>query len=305
MNLRLGTRGSDLAMAQSRSVAAALHAAGHEVELVVVRTSGDQNRDVPFAEVGEPGIFVRELESALLRGDVDLAVHSYKDLPSVMPDALAVAAVPAREDPADVLLVRAERSGEAGGLAGLASGAIVGTASARRQAWIRQVRPDVQVEMLRGNVPTRLSRLRDGGYDAILLAAAGLDRLLAVGVLDAGSFTGIQRQRLAPTEFVPAPTQGAIAVQVETARTDVVAAVATIDDPDLAPAIRAERALQARVEAGCQVAFGAYAQRSGDGALELIAALELDGGVRACTGQGQDPLELAGRLADDLLGVGR
>ena len=178
--LRLGTRGSDLALTQSSTIADALRASGHDVELAIIKTAGDRTVAVPFAAIGPQGVFVREIEQALLDGSIDLAVHSFKDLPTTSPHELTIAAVPPRHDPADLLLVRsAALARDADTWLPLAAGARVGTASARRRVWLTHFRADLVIEPLRGNVPTRIRKLTEGDYDAIVLAAAGVDRLQA------------------------------------------------------------------------------------------------------------------------------
>ncbi len=177
MNLRLGTRGSALALVQAGRVARRLQELGHATVTTVISTAGDRAADRAFADVGAFGVFVRDLEGALLDGRIDLAVHSYKDLPSISPAALMVAAVPERADAADVLLVRREALAEWGDGLPLRAGARVGTSAARRHALLRAIRPDLKIGLLRGNVPTRVAALTSGQFDAIVLAAAGLDRL--------------------------------------------------------------------------------------------------------------------------------
>src|SRR5688572_3477348 len=178
--LRLGTRGSELARTQSETVAAALRRQGLAVELTIIKTSGDQNTTATFGSIGPQGVFVREIEQALVERHVELAVHSFKDLPTKSPAELTIAAVPARVDPAVLLLVRrAALAGAAGDWLPLKSAARVGTASARRRVWLTHFRPDLVIEPLRGNVPTRVRRLEDGHFDAIVLAAAGVERLQA------------------------------------------------------------------------------------------------------------------------------
>lgn len=295
MKVRIGTRGSALARAQSGDVAARLRERGHDAELVVVSTTGDRISDRAFAEVGTFGVFVRELESALLGGSIDAAVHSYKDLPSRMPPGLAIAAVPERLDAADVILVRRDAlAADRGGLP-LAHGARVGTSAARRRALILDARPDLIPALLRGNVPTRVRALTDGNFDAIVLAAAGLERLARA--------SGEQRftigddtvtVRLDPARFVPAPSQGAIAVQV---REDDVAtrdAISALDDPTCRRALAAERAVLALAEGGCTLPFGAWCRVAADGALTLTVALGLaDGTLARHTAMGHDAQAVA------------
>src|SRR5512135_1713129 len=177
MRLRIGTRESALARAQAGDVARRLQAAGHETETIVIATTGDRVVDRAFGQVGSFGVFVREIESALREGRVDLAVHSYKDLPSRSPEGLVIAAVPERLDPADVLLARPEVAEFGAAGIPLRQGTTVGTAAARRQALLAEARPDLAVGLLRGNVPTRVRALVDGRFGAIVLAAAGLARL--------------------------------------------------------------------------------------------------------------------------------
>jgi hydroxymethylbilane synthase len=295
VTLKLGTRGSDLARTQAATVAARLEALGHSTELELIRTSGDRSSAPSFGAIGPQGVFVREIEQALADGRVDLAVHSYKDLPTKSPDGLAIAAVPARLDPADVLVVREThyRPGAAA-LLPLAEGARVGTAAARRRAWLMHFRPDLVVESVRGNVPTRLARLGDGQFDAIVLAAAGVDRLVAGSHALDGAFDGLVRIRLDPERFVPAPAQGALAVQCRRGDARVTGVVSPLDDPASRAAVDAERKLLALAEAGCDAAFGAYCRPAGDG-FELIAMLERAGRIVTAAVQHTEPGLLAER----------
>jgi len=292
--LVVGTRGSALALAQARWTRARLAELGQACRLEIVRTTGDADTTRPFVELGAPGLFVRELESALLEGRVDLAVHSYKDLPADSPEELVVMAVPEREDPRDRLLIRPEFHDESAGGLPLARSARVGTASARRRALVADLRPDLECGLLRGNVPTRLRKLLDGEHDAILLAAAGLQRLDRAAA--AGEGEALERGELIeldldPTSFVPAPSQGALALQVrrDDARTSEL--VARLDDAGAHRAVVAERELLALVEAGCQVPFGAWARGATE--LELFTALEVDGRLRRARVTGADPAALA------------
>jgi hydroxymethylbilane synthase len=306
MTLKLGTRGSDLALTQARWVAAALANHGVETELVVISTSGDRSEAPSFGAIGPQGVFVREIEQALLDAAIDIAVHSYKDLPTQSPAGLVVAATPARRDVADWLICRrnaarhdpaAARVGSrrdtarVGSLAGgaaldalaksaLAEGARVGTSSARRQSWLRSLRPDLDIQPLRGNVPTRLKRLASGDYDAIVLAGAGIERLDEAGDLLAPILAGLVRTRLDPERFVPAPAQGALALQCrrDDAGTGALEALAAVADADTAIAVALEREALRLAEGGCDAAFGAWARRAGDGH-ELIVMAERDARV--------------------------
>jgi len=277
MKLRLGTRGSELALAQSNAVAARLAALGHEVELTVIRTAGDASSALAFADIGAPGVFVREIELALLEERIELAVHSYKDLPTASPDELTIAAIPWREDPADVLLINpgASSSGLTG-LAAVKSGLRIGTSSTRRAAWIKDTRQDLQIIPLRGNVPTRIRKLRSGDYDAIVLAAAGLRRLEKTSANIESLLDGLDLQRLEPNSFVPAPSQGAIAVQCKRTRLDVLAELVKLDDPNARLAADLERHVLALANGGCGIALGVHCELQADGGIQLTAMLERD-----------------------------
>lgn len=253
--LRLGTRGSLLATTQSGQVADALRALGLEVELVVVRTEGDDLR-VPLDAPSRPGAFVAALRDELLAGTVDLVVHSYKDLPSEPLPGLVVAAVPVRQPAHDVLVTR-----DGTDLAGLTAGAVVGTSSPRRAAALARHRPDLQVVGLRGNVDTRLAAVDSGRVDAAVLAAAGLGRL------------GRSRGVALPTSvLLPAPAQGALAVECRVG--ELVPVLAQLDDAAARLTVTAERAVLRGIEAACTTAIGALATRDGD---ELALEAELTG----------------------------
>lgn len=247
--LRLATRGSQLALAQSQQVADAVtKASGLPVELVVISTRGDRVTDRPLAQVGGKGLFTKELEEALLAGAVEFAVHSMKDMPTDQPAGLGFAAVPARVDPRDVLVGAT--------LGELPTGAVVGTGSLRRARQLKDLRPDLRIEGIRGNVDTRVQKQRDGLYDAIVLAAAGLRRLGRVG--DAAAF-------LEPEQMLPAVGQGALALQIRLDRTEVQRALAPIACRDTARAVEAERAFLNAISGGCSVPAACYATVEGDG----------------------------------------
>ncbi|KAB2959976.1 MAG: hydroxymethylbilane synthase, partial [Thermoanaerobaculia bacterium] len=270
--LRLGTRGSDLALWQSRHVAARIAAlpGAPEVELVVIRTAGDNIADVPLSQVAGKAFFTREIEEALLSGEVDLAVHSLKDLATEMPSGLAIGAVLERQDPRDVLLAAAPVT-----LDTLPAGARVGTSSLRRKALLARARPDLVAVELRGNVPTRIRRLLEGRYDAIVLAAAGVNRL---------GLTAEVREHLDPERFLPAVAQGAMAVQLRSADSETTRWVASLDDGPTRASTAAERALLGRLEGGCQIPVGAFAEVAG-GKLRLRAAVCALDGRRVVAGQ--------------------
>jgi hydroxymethylbilane synthase len=295
MKVRIGTRGSALALAQSGDVAARLRAHGHDAELVVVSTTGDRVTDRAFADVGAFGVFVRELEVALLEGSIDAAVHSYKDVPSRMPLGLVIGAVPERVDAADVLLVRRAAHRATRGALPLDTGARVGTSATRRRALLLDARPDLVTDLLRGNVPTRVRALSEGKFDAIVLAAAGLERLArAEGEHRLVLPDDVVAVRLDPAAFVPAPSQGAIAVQVRENDMAARKAVAELDEPACRRAVQTERAALHLADGGCTLPFGAWCTTAENGMLTLTAALGLeDGSIARSTVTGADPQPVA------------
>lgn len=305
MRIRLGTRASQLAMVQARSVAAGLAGSGHRVEIVPISTVGDRVLDRDFSEIGSFGVFAREIEEALLAHTIDLAVHSYKDLPTRGPSGLAVVAVPERVDPSDVLVVRREALAEDGEIP-LRPCSLVGTSSVRRRAFLEEMRPDLRFESLRGNVPTRVRRLAEGAYDAIVLAAAGLSRLLndADGETPFTMPADVDVVRLDPRRFVPAPSQGAIAVQARADDIAIRVAARDVDVLRMHSGLRAERALLALSEAGCTFPLGAWCEADLGGSLVLHAAMQGgDGVVRRVVSCGEDPDRVAAVAWADLSGV--
>lgn len=295
--LVIASRGSELALWQSRAVQSALAEAGaaDEVEIRVVRTTGDRIQDVPLAKIGDKGLFTKELDAALLAGEADLAVHSLKDVPTRLPGGLRLAAVTRREDPRDVLLLP---PGGSGTLSSLPAGARVGTSSLRRRAQLRAMRPDLDVADLRGNLNTRLAKLDRGEYDAILLAAAGVVRL---GWADRiASF-------LDPADWLPAVGQGALAVVVREDRAEVADALAELHDADTAACTAAERTLLRALEGGCQVPIGALGTvDGGDVVLDaLVSGLDGDPMLRVRErGPSADAESIGRRAADALLARG-
>ncbi len=271
--LRLGTRGSDLALWQARRIASRIHEElGVGCRIVIVTTQGDRIQHVAFHKMEGKGFFTKELQEALLEGRIDLVVHSLKDLPTEEPDGLTVAALPERDRPADLLLARRglldpDRPG-----LDLPAGTLVGTSSLRRAAQVLAASPRVRIEALRGNVPTRVDKLRRGGYDAILVAAAGVARL----ELD---LADLDRREMSPDEMLPAPGQGTLAV--ETRRDDPSAEILRrLHDPALARTVAAERKLLGLLGGGCHLPLGCLARDAG-GRLELEAVLgEVDHEIR-------------------------
>jgi hydroxymethylbilane synthase len=289
--IRIGTRGSALALWQAEHVKARLAALGHEVELRVITTTGDRLLDRRLESVGGKGAFLKEIEDAMLAGEVDLAVHSLKDVPTVLPDGLSLCAVLERADPRDALLSSGLR------LAELPAGARMGTTSLRRQALVRAMRPDLVLADLRGNVDTRIQRLREGRrFDAILLAMAGLTRL---------GRAGEATEALDPRQFVPAPGQGAIALECRDGDGAVREAVAPLDHAPTARAVAAERAFLEALGGGCNVPLGAHAFGV-DGGLELVAFVAAVEGAGLLRGErrGSDPRDLGRALAEDLMSRG-
>lgn len=267
VTLRIASRGSELALWQARAVEAALRTADPEtaIKIQVVRTTGDRILDVPLARIGDKGLFTKEIDDALLRGDADLAVHSLKDVPTRLPEGLSIAAVTTREDPRDVL-IRRDRS--AGGLADLPPGAKVGTSSLRRRAQLRALRPDLEVVDLRGNLNTRLAKLDAGGYDAILLAAAGVLRLGWAERISA---------YLEVDAWLPAVGQGALAVVTRTDAPEIRERVGILHDPAAAAATAAERAFLHALEGGCQIPIGAIGTVDADTLTLHGLVADLDG----------------------------
>ncbi|MED5535323.1 MAG: hydroxymethylbilane synthase [Pseudomonadota bacterium] len=296
MKIRIGTRGSHLARTQSTTVASELERLGHEIELIIIKTAGDRSTATSFGDIGPQGVFVREIEQALLDKVVDIAVHSYKDLPTQSPNELTIAAVPARLDAADALVMRKDAVTKDDQELPIAPGMKIGTASVRRQAWIKHLRPDITVEPTRGNVPTRIGRLKEG-FDGVVLAAAGLQRLKASTLTDAPDLNleDVVIKRILPDVFVPAPAQGALAVQCRNADTKLLDVLQKLDDADTRRCIYAERVLLERVEGGCDLAFGAYAtpDNSFDGGFQLISLLEHNGKLLRSKARGADPITLA------------
>jgi len=297
--IRIGTRASLLARTQAGLVAAMVgERLGRGAELVEVTTEGDctQTAGTPLEQAGGTGVFVSALRDALLRGDVDVAVHSLKDLPTAAPDGIALAAVPSREDPRDVVVARDGLT-----LGELPAGSRVGTGSPRRVAQLHALGLSLDVVGVRGNVDTRIRKVRSGEYDAVLLARAGLAR---IGRLEEVT------EVLDPLQMLPAPGQGALAVECR-AGDDLVTALAVLDDHGTRAAVEAERALLATLEGGCSAPIGALAEVvEGDDGEELwirAIALSTDGGLSvrmSATGDPKDAAGLGARLAKEMLADG-
>ena len=293
--IRIGTRGSPLALAQAHEVRRRLIAAHGTpeslIEIVVIRTSGDRIEDRPLSEIGGKGLFTKEIEEALLAGGIDLAVHSMKDMPTVLPDGLEISSHLPREDVRDAFL-----SPRAATLADLPPGAVVGTSSLRRQAQVLRARPDLRVVPFRGNVETRLRKLGDGVADATLLACAGLRRL---GLADKITAT------LSTNDFLPAVAQGAIGIEIRSGDDRARALLAPLDDADTSLCIMAERAMLARLDGSCRTPIAGLAQLSA-GTLTLRAMILSPDGRDAHGTQRQgrpaDGPAMGRDAADELLG---
>ncbi|WP_405062393.1 hydroxymethylbilane synthase [Kribbella sp. NBC_01505] len=289
--IRLGTRRSALATAQANLVADQLRALGHEVELVPIVTTGDVNL-APMQQIGGTGVFVSALRDALMAREIDIAVHSLKDLPTIPVEGLTVGAIPLREDPRDVLVARDGLT-----LGELQQGALVGTGSARRVAMIEGLGLGLELTGIRGNVDTRIKLVTDGKLDAVVLARAGLSRL--------GRLAEVT-ETLDPIQVLPAPGQGALGIECRADDTEVLAALAPLEDPATRAAVTAERQMMATLEAGCSAPVGALAEvvEGEDGPeLWLRGALGQDDGVRRLSANGpvDDPVSLGIALANELL----
>jgi len=293
--LRIATRASELALWQANFVADELTSRHPDlqVELVPMTTRGDQLLDRPLAAIGGKGLFLKELEQALLDGRADIAVHSMKDVPAEMPAGLVLPVVLARHDPRDALV-----SNHFEQLDQLPQGAVVGTSSLRRQAQLKRLRPDLQIKDLRGNVNTRLGKLDAGDYDAIILAAAGLDRLgMAVRI----------RQRIDPETSLPAVAQGVIGIECRQADAAVKTTIEGVNHPDTAVCVAAERSFSARLGGSCQIPLAAHAVLDG-GWVKLQALVASPDGSEVVSGDNQGPVTAAAdlglALAERLLAQG-
>ncbi len=296
--MKIGTRGSDLAMWQARLVRALLHEkAGVEAEIVVIKTTGDADQTTSFDKMEGKGFWTKEIEAALLEGTVDLAVHSLKDLQTTMPHGLALGAVLNRADRRDILLMRPECRDDTQFLY-LKRGATVGTTSARRVAQLQYLRPDLDVQPLRGNVPTRVRKVREGNYDAIMIAAAGVDRLEL-------SLDGLVVSRLPETIFVPAPGQGALAVQIREKDAKVDKVVRLIDEEATRQTVWLEREILRQLEGGCQLPLGSAGEASEDGyTLRLFLGSINDQPARRIVLSGRDPVATSDNAVRYLRGHG-
>ena len=293
--LKIGTRGSLLALAQSTMIKNQIEQEhpGVSVELVIIVTKGDKILDVPLAMVGGKGLFVKEIEEALLADEVDLAVHSMKDVPSDLPESLHIGIVTRRENPHDAFISNIAKS-----ILELPANAKVGTSSLRRKAQLINLRPDLVIEDLRGNLDTRLRKLDEGRYDAIILAAAGLNRL---------NLANRATAYFSEQEMLPAVAQGAVGIELRKNDTELLAGLAFLDDRDTAVAVTAERGFLRRLEGGCQVPIAGFATLK-DGVLALTGLVaSVDGSKmikKSANGSPADAEKLGIALAEELLAMG-
>lgn len=286
--MRIGSRGSQLALWQANHIAVLLREHGHEVEIEIIHTTGDKIRDVALAKVGTKGMFTKEIEEALSASAIDLAVHSLKDLPTELSPKFELAAIPKREDPHDVLC-----SAKYSGIQELPQNGRVGTSSLRRQAQLKAIRSDLQVHSLRGNVDTRIRKLQEGDYDAIILAAAGLKRL---------GRTELIRQIISEDIMCPAVGQGALAIEIRADDHETKKLLSFLNDAESFLATTCERALLQTLGGGCQVPIGAFA-KSRNGRLHLQAVVAHPEGreILRESGEGNDAKELGKSVGERLL----
>lgn len=262
--LTIGTRGSRLALWQANFTQAKLKDLGYDSELKIIKTKGDKIQHLSFDKIEGKGFFTKEIEEELTSGSIDLAVHSMKDLPTTSPEGLVITAVSYRENPADLLLIHPDAIAE-DQILKFKKGAIVGTSSARRKSQIRDIRNDIELKDIRGNVPTRIEKLRSGNFDAILLAAAGIQRL----ELDLSDLKVIS---LHPKEFIPAPAQGVLAFQTRAEDLDTRRILKNIHQPDVAEVTNIERKVLQLFDGGCHMPLGVYCEKDSTGNFHVWAA---------------------------------
>lgn len=293
--LVIATRGSKLALWQANHIKDRLEAQhpGLTVELLKIKTKGDKILDVPLAKVGGKGLFVKEIEEAMLEGRAHLAVHSMKDVPTELPEGLVCDIHPEREAPTDTLL-----SVKYDGLDGLPEGALVGTSSLRRQSQLLALRPDLKIESLRGNLDTRLQKLLDGQYDAIILATSGLNRLEA---------TAPRMTILGPPDFLPAVAQGALGIEYPRDNQEVVDMISFLHHEPTGVEVRAERGFLTGLDGGCQVPIAAHSELDGDTVTLTGFVADIDGSRpirKEVSGPADQAWDLGTRLADEVLAAG-
>ncbi len=293
--MKIGTRGSALALTQTRQVAALLQYQypSMQIEIVVIKTSGDIQKDVPLAKIGGKGLFIKEIEEALLAGTVDLAVHSMKDLPAELPEGLQIAAVPVREDPRDVLI-----SGAGQEVDDLPEGARIGTGSLRRIVQLRSWRPDLEIIPIRGNLDTRIRKMRQGDFDGIVVAAAGIRRM---------GWAEQVTQFIPAERMLPAVGQGVLCLETRSGEEDLDAGLAFLEDGRTRREVTAERAFLRRLGGGCSLPVAAFAEERGDTLLirGMVGSLDEQTVIRhQLQGSAEKAGDLGTELADALLDGG-
>ncbi len=286
--LRIGSRGSQLALWQANHIAALLRERGHAVEIKIIHTTGDKILDVALAQVGTKGMFTKEIEEALAAGKIDLAVHSLKDLPTDLPPGFEIAAITTRQDPRDAFLSKHHAR-----ITDLPQGARVGTSSLRRQAQLKALRPDLDVHPLRGNVDTRMRKLEEGNYAAIILAAAGLTRL---------GKTELVKEIIPADVMCPAAGQGALGIEIRLGDAKMREQLAFLDDAAARTTTTCERALLSKLGGGCQVPIGAFAEMR-DGKIQLQGVVAHPDGTLVLreSREGTDPVALGAAVGETLL----
>jgi hydroxymethylbilane synthase len=290
-HIRIGSRGSDLALWQANHVKNQLEALGCTVTITIITTQGDAIQDLSFDKLEGKGFFTKEIEQALLDNSIDLAVHSHKDLETNQPAGLQIACVSERENPADILLI-AKHAVDPSQKWKVKEMAVVGTSSARRKSQVIAFRNDVEIKDLRGNVPTRIQKLRDGHYDAILLAKAGVDRLK----IDLSEFEEVV---LDPTEFVPAPAQGVLALQIRDADTTLFEVLQKMNHPEVQKRIAVERKVLNLMQGGCQLPLGVYCNE--EETVYVSYTADWENGAAWYEYSADDLTDLAEIIVEDLL----
>ncbi len=289
----IGSRGSDLALWQAHFVQDQLQALGHNIDIKIIKTQGDRIQHLSFDKMEGKGFFTKEIESALLSKEIDLAIHSHKDLETTNPKGLQIAAVSYREDPSELVLIR-KQAVDTNQPFGFIKNAVVGTSSARRKAQLLHTRPDIKIKDIRGNVPTRIDKLRKGDFDAIMLAYAGVKRLK----LDISEF---ESKILNPEQFIPAPAQGVLGLQIREEDTELAAILNEINHLDVQRITQLERAILRKFNGGCQLPLGVYAtQEEGTYTVKAAMAQTWDSPLNSSVLQGKDADELADAVVEDL-----
>lgn len=279
--IRIGTRGSELALWQAHFIKGELEKRHHSCELHIISTQGDREQELSLSKLEGKGFFTKEIESALLNQEIDLAVHSHKDLETSSPKGLVIAAVSHRANPSDVILARPDAVDPRKPLH-LLEGVVLGTSSSRRKSQVRSMRPDIILEDIRGNVPTRIQKLKDRKFDAIMLASAGLDRINP-------DISNLLRINLDPAEFVPAPAQGVLALQCRADDARLIERLESLHHADVAECIRIERGVLAGMHGGCHLPLGVYCtHEKGEFDVHVAVAPEWDAPLRRLTFVGDD-----------------